>query len=335
MTRRGMLHPVFSALNACLLSLAVAAFARAESRYEPIDALLARLADSHEIASPERRGLERKCLADFSIDSIAREKTPPLIYGTKSPIAGLVDGIRRYYECEAFTQGKPDLCKALVRYQNWEVYGDTIKTTNRSDDLEAYCRSINNNFIVIRLNVAGRPDAAKACEALPFTREELGDKSLPDECEWMTTKTPDPGCRSPISPALGRQEIEDCVAHGVLHADEGACPLIDDAPLTEGARAIYRARCKDAAAYRRAFRAKDASRCGGSLVCRTLMGEKVCSRHLDRFRGEFCRSWTQRKLREILFIELEKLLAGFEPKWDPGYVTRREAYRELVAKKQR
>lgn len=234
---------------------------------------------------------------------LAREKTPPLIPGTNSPIVGMVDGIRRYYECEAFLQRKPDLCRELDRYQDWEFYGSKIKTPNKPDDLEAYCRSINNNYIILQLNVAGRRDAAQVCETLPFTREELGDRSLRDECEWMTSQTPDPGCRAPISPELGRLEIEDCVAHFVLHPDGKNCASIDYAPLTEGARAIYRARCRDALAYRRASRSKTAGSCWHSLACRMLMGERICGRYLEGFKGEFCRFWAQRALLQEARID--------------------------------
>jgi hypothetical protein len=206
----------------------------------------------------------------------------------------MVDGIRRYYECEAFLRGDPGICGKLARYQKWEVYGDKIKTENRQRDFEVYCRSLNNNLIVIRLNVTGRKDAAKICAALPFTEEELGDRSVEDECQWMTEPTPDPQCQGAISPALGVLEIEDCVSHFVFHADEKTCPLIDGAPLSPGARSVYRKQCDEVALYRKAHKAKDVRRCGASLGCRMLMGENVCSRHLEGFREEYCRWQTAR-----------------------------------------
>lgn len=291
----------------------------------------------------------RKCLEDFSIEVIAGHKTPPLVYGSKSPIPGMVDGIRRYYECEAFLQRRPDICDALARYQNWEVYGETIKTVNKPDDLAYMCRTSYIRLSLIKLNAAGRPDAARVCETLPFhaSSEHLFFPTLREECAWMTMRQPIAECANPVDPALG-EDAMDCIQHRIVHSDASACPLIEKAPLTPGARAIYQAWCLEAAAYSKAFRAKDAGLCGEILTCRMLMGEKVCDRHLNKLKEDYCRSGAQKKRArssetdepikrrqaqiDALLLRLGDELANFERKSDPAFVSRAEAYGVLRKK---
>lgn len=329
---------------------------------------------SGDLSAQARKRLQQKCLADFSIAVIAAHKTPPLVYGSKSPIDGMVDSIRRYYECEAFSRRKPALCGELSRYQNWEseaydpvskLYGNKIKTQNKPEDFRGLCAGNYKNFSIIQLLVAGRADAVEVCKTLPFTPEDLRGTNLQKECELMTSPKPDPHCKRPRSPDMGEEELMACLEDDFLRADESACPsLTKDVPfLTKESRVIYQSRCQDLAAYRRAYRAKDAKRCGNSLVCRMLMGEDVCDRYLDKLKGEYCRSWTQENLKTAVDIlseeqrtsrmriseiaetlkqrqaEVEALLSGlsnelenFEPKSDPAFASRIEAYRALRGK---
>lgn len=232
----------------------------------------------------------RQCLEDFSIETISRHEKPPVLRGTRSPLPGMLEALGNYYGCSAFIARKPDLCRELTRYQDWEVPLERVKTGNAPLLLEADCRSLYNLWTVIQLNVFRRPDAAQICQALPFSEEELGATDVKEECAWMLGSEPDAHCLVDVSPSLGKKEIEDCASYYTLHPGEKNCAAIRTLPLTEGARAVYYARCLDALAYRKAYKAKDAGLCGRSLACRALMGENVCRRHLDRLKEDYCRN---------------------------------------------
>lgn len=325
-------------LAICLLVVVGPAFAEGDSRFGAVDALLAEArqamvaaANPPALSARAREEFERKCSAGFSLEAVAVDRAAFPINDTSPLILGMIDNIRSYYECEAFSRREPDACRALPRYQ----------PTNQPNEYESRCRSSYIRSRLIQLNVAGRRDAAKVCEALPFSAEDLHTTSVAEECDWMTDRVPDPHCQDPISPKLEVIDVKDCLAHRVLFADEEKCDSIKDAPIAEVTRGIYMARCRDSAAYRKAYQARDINRCGDSLVCRMLMGGDVCGRHKEKFKAGFCsfrareemRLETARALRrgrtEAVFARLDGLMEGFEPKSEPGYASRFAAYRAL------
>jgi hypothetical protein len=288
-----------------------------------------------ELESRARRQLQEKCAADFSIDFFTEQEMT-------SPINDVVWDLRRYYECQAFSQRQPDICRAILRYKSLDRSGDL--------NLEEKCRVRYIHYTLIQLNVADRPDAAKVCETMPFPSYALDGDTPQEECAWMTAQKPDPACKNPADPALGEAVIKDCLGQRILHADEEACALVEKVSLPDSVRPIYRRRCADAASFRTAYLAKDAGLCGNSLVCRMMMGENICDQYLERMRLNFCPLWVGEKLKdavarlpsgrespdarqaEALLSRLDGLMQRFEPKDEPGYLSRREAYNALLKK---
>lgn len=344
-----------------------------DSRLQSMDALLARVRETADqmdawpalppgsaatqdfetLSALAQKRLEQRCENDFSLEAVEKNAAAFPLNDTSPPILEMIDSIRHYYECRAFTRRQPDLCRALPRYQ----------PTNQPDDYEARCRTSYVRSRVIQLNAAGRRDAAKICEALPFSSDDLYESTPREECNWMLDKEMDRHCKAPISPSLDVIDIKDCLAHHVIHASPVNCAAIKEAPIAEVTRSIYHARCQDALAYRTAFRSKDAGRCGASLVCRMLLGENICGRHLEKFKGSYCRYWAQDNLKkeidflfaeyeslrkrnqdtaqlirqrrdqaETLLAQLDSMMERFEPKSQPDYVSRRNDYRALRRK---
>jgi hypothetical protein len=312
----------------------------------------AREAGSGDLTSEAKKNLQEKCSADFSIDFILSNKS-------SASLGKIAKDLWHYYECEAFSQRKVALCKAAAVSPLTGFYKSAAPSRLESD-----CQAEYIYHSLIQLNVSNRPDALKACETLPFPSDFLdpGDTQK-GECLQLLSKEPEAGCKNPVSPDLGKEGIENCLTHRILHGDESVCPLIKDAPLPEDSRAALQERCRDAAAYRKAYQTKDAGRCLDSLACRMMMGEKICGRHLDRAQRIFCPIWTQEKLKDAVviltaerqavqknssnvmgmlkqrreqvddfFTQLSALMNGFEPKSEPGYVTRKEAFKTLSNK---
>lgn len=306
--------------------------------------------DIETLSNAAQRNLDRKCRADFSLEAVEKDVSAFPLNDGRTPISTMIDSIRHYYECRAFTQHKPQLCEALPRYQ----------PSNQPDDYVARCRTSYVRFRVIQLNAARRPDAAKACMTLPLSADDLYETNLREECAWMTDPRPDAHCKAPISPALDTIDIKDCLAHHVLHASPANCAAIQEAPTAEVTRSIYHARCRDALAYRLAYQSHDIGRCGGSAVCRMLMGENVCGQHLEKFKEAFCSFWTRENLKkevdllsaqqevsrrqrieaaqellrrrsqvQVLLAQLGEMVENFEPKSQPDYISRRDHYRSL------
>lgn len=304
---------------------------------------IARVTGSGGLVPQKEKELLRRCSGDFSIDEVIGGKTT-------FPIDSMMWDLRRYHDCEAFTRRKPDLCKELAGYRPQTPH----------PNMEAGCRDSYNRYTVAQLNITGRPDAAKICETLSFSSLILDGEGPEVECAFETAK-PDPECKNVIirkKPA-GTGELEDCILQSILNGEGSVCAQIDD----QKENGYEKKMCQDTAAYRRAFHAKDAGRCGDSLVCRMLMGEKICSQHLAKVRLEFCRLWAQEKQKDsvsalarereaalkrgseimealkqhrarvdAIFIKLGTLLEGIKLKSDQGYVSRLRAYKLLSEK---
>lgn len=306
---------------------------------------------SEDLATQAEKRLQQKCLSDFSIGLIAGEKAP-------LPVDSLMVDLQRYHACEAFTQRKPDLCKELVtRYRPKEPH----------PHIEINCLGDYNRYVIIQLNITGRPDAAKVCGTLPLLGFALEGQTLQEECAFQTAPV-DSRCKNlTFSRTAGGAEREECIQQGILNGDESACSLISapsgDKGDKEGDYQYTKRICQDAVAYRKAYQAKDAVRCGDSLACRMLMGEKVCGRYLANIRQAFCRFWTQERRKdavsilaeeqevyrrrgsdiieglkqrraqlEVSFLQLETFLESFEPKSEPDYVSRINSYKILRRK---
>lgn len=217
---------------------------------------------------PAGKGLGQRCSADFSIDAVIKGKTA-------FPVDSMLSDLRRYHMCEAFSRRAPELCKTLALY----------RPEKPQPNMEASCLDGYNRYTVTQLNITGRPDAAKICEALPLSAGDLDGEGPEVECAFQTSK-PDPHCKNLMaSKPKVSGELEDCFMQNILNGEGSVCPQIDD----EVSHHVSREWCLDAAAYRSAFEAKDAGRCAGLLGCRMLMGEKVCAEHLAKVRREFCR----------------------------------------------
>jgi hypothetical protein len=326
---------------------------------ETVNAVLPVLRTPSETAPDEltrlaRKRLQENCSSDFSINvKTGRKKSFPtakMIHELEPyQIGGMLHQIQRYYECEAFMQRKPDLCLAMARYQSATQPDET------NCCLISYVRSS-----VIQMNVTGRPDAAKTCESLPFPPFTLDGRSPREECAWMTSKEPRAGCKNALDPTLQDEEAKDCLTGAILRADESVCAIIKDAPLPPESQAIYKERCDDMLGLRKAYPANDPELCGDSLVCRMMMGEKVCDRRLAIVKDQFCSLWSRHKTPETaagmlaaqeslrkkkaealallkerrsqldgLFAQAAQLLEDFEPKSEPGYISRQSAYKAL------
>jgi hypothetical protein len=275
-------------------------------------------AGSEARASPELERLRERCLADFSRERMLGARID-------FPIDDdLSDSLRRYHECEAFSRKDVGFCRGLNRY-----------STSKQKDLADRCRINYNRYVVTQLNITGRPDAAKVCESLSFSADDLYGTSLREECAWQTGE-PDPNCKDLLAPSLGYTEVKDCLIHPIYHGDGRVCPLIKKARITCAQCVLnYETMCLEASAYRRAYEAKDASLCGDSLGCRMLMGEKVCGGRLEEVGARFCRLRARKEFLEALLARLGGLIEGFHPESEPGYAARRDEYRSLRGRSDR
>lgn len=295
---------------------------RLEAGFKEVEALL-REGSEEPAASRGRRRLLKRCLSDFSIERVVGDRE----FHDKN-MTRVIDDVRRYYSCEAFTRNDPDFfCKKLNTY--WPLPPQRMLTDN--------CIDQYNLYTVVRLNVSRNPKARQICETLSLNALYLdgpwGGSTVQEECLFQTTP-PGPGCRG-ITDARVRNALfpvgtENCLMQHVLfgEGDGGYCRYLKDS----GIRNIPEQWCLDVVAYRKAYEANEIGLCGESLPCRMLMGKKVCRDHLEGLKQDYCRGWSGRQLGSEAAAKLARLgelLDAFEPKSDPGYASLRGVYEAL------
>jgi hypothetical protein len=170
----------------------------------------------------------------------------------------------------------------------------------------------------------------KACLSLPFSEDDLEGTSRREECSRVISEKIEKRCLRPQRASLGTTALKDCLSHHVYHADEERCALIEESPLPADVRAVYQGRCREAALFRLAHRFSDAEKCGDSPVCRMLMGQDICRRHLEAARPDICRAWSREKVKKDVVAKIDALMRAFEPKSHPGYRLRRSRYEEKL-----
>lgn len=288
------------------------AFASSSLGLKEADSLIQQAQSLGLSPAAQRKSLEARCLSGMAHAELMEEARRLVLDNSLS------DDLRQYHECEAFSRRDPGLCDALARFP-----------FSRQKDMVPRCRTSYIRSSVIALNVTKNPKAAEACRALPLSEDDLYQTTLEKECSWMTTPALEERCRNPSSPPLEIFQIKDCLAHHVYHADKRRCAMIERAPLPQSVLTVYRKRCRDAAAYRRAYRSRNAALCGDSLACRMLMGESVCPLYRERFRGKFCELWARRKVMEGLLTQISAVLERPELQRDSDWAARQNMYEAL------
>lgn len=264
--------------------------------------LIVSAADHGGFSSRAEKKLYKKCLSGFSIEAAVADKE----YHDKNMMR-IIEDVRRYYSCEAFTRNNPEFfCKKLN--EHWSLPPQRFLADN--------CIDYYNLYTVARLNITGNPDAKKICETLSISAYYLdgpwGGGTVKEECRLQTTP-PGPGCRecflpgakpgpacrdvkNPRNPLVFPQGAEDCLMKHVLFGEGDVCHWIPRSNI----RNISEQWCRDIVAYRKAYEAGKERVCGQSLPCRMLMGQNVCEGHLEALRRDFCRVLTRRKMGAIL-----------------------------------
>lgn len=232
-----------------------------------------------------QKKLFKRCLSDFSIEKVVADTG----FHDKNMMR-VIDDVRRYYSCRAFTENNPDVfCKKLN--EHWTLPPQRILTDN--------CIDQYNLYTVIRLNVTGNPKAREICQSLSLNALYLdgpwGGSTVEEECLYQTTP-PGPGCKD-VADARVRNALfpigtENCLMQHVMFGEGGdeVCRSLKDS----GVRNIPEQWCLDIMAYRKAYEAGKVRLCAGSLPCRMLMGQDVCEGHLDGLRRDYCRFWAAR-----------------------------------------
>jgi hypothetical protein len=231
------------------------------------------------------------CDDGFSLDQLIADASAGKLGADGAKRLGANNDLLRYYAFKAFAARRPQACDPLkplsyAGQKNAPVPGD------------AWCRTQYYELAYVHDLIANDPRYPQSCAAsLSDQDPSIRPNEAQEVCGLIKANRADPRalCKSFIPKYEKAEKLDKCVCtFSALAGQKGVCGMNKDGRANDEEHFLVYAD------YPGAFAAKDASRCGASPVCKTLMGQDQTASSQKVVAAEFCRKNQQPNAPDIL-----------------------------------